>query len=993
MSSKWKRTIIGLLILAVIWTAIKLWISIYPEFLWFQSLNYSFVFTKILGTKILMGVTAGLFIMAVFLGNLYLINKFAPSDLRPAVIDALPIGTPDFDIRKALYIVIAAVGAFFSILWGYAITHQWEIVLRFFNSEGLTFGVTDPIFNNAVEYYVFKMPFLRFICGTLVSLFFVISLLAAIIYFFQGELFTSNNQFVPNFKVKAHMFTLIGLTLLFKAWNYRFVMYDLLYKARRTVAARGKVYYGGGYADIHARLPVLWILLVLCVIAAVVFFISIFLKKIRYAGVVFALLLLVGLFGRLFPWAIKKYRVGPNEQTLEKKYIGYGIKYTRKAYNLDEKKVDEKEYPLTEEISMDDLSKNSQIINNVRLWDWRPLRQVFSQLQELRPQYNFVDIDMDRYEIGDQLRQVMFSARELDFDKLPASVSRTWFRRTFVFTHGYGFGMVPVNEITENGKPHWYINNIPLDYHKGWPYKLSNDNPGPRIYYGEATKYYALVDPQASQDELKEFDYPISGKEFAKYAYQGKGGVPISSFMRRVLFALKFKSYNILLSTEIKDSSKILYYRNINDLRDEYGRIEKISMLKRLAPFLKFDKDPYLVIHNGRLVWMIDAYTVTSRYPYSDKMEDPFKEEVATKRGIGAARRVIGGKGRPWGNYIRNSVKIIVDAYDGTVDLYAINKEDDPLIQCYSRIFKGMFKPFNQMHDNLKKHIRYPMTLFAIQSRKYTDYHMKDAITFYAGEDLWEIGRELYGPTQEPEPQPQRTPFGQTRITQPSTKSGREVEPYYVIIRFPDQKETEYILMLPYTPAEKPNLRAWLSARCDLPQYGKLRVYEFSKGKLAPGTMQVENFIDQNPEISQQLTLWGQSGSEVIRGNLLVIPMANSLLYVEPIYIRATGEATIPELRRVVVGYKEKVVMAETLDKALTKMFLGRKVAVSTEEVKSAVEKPVIAIDKTVKELISQARQHYDNAQSAQKSGDWAKYGEELEKLKQTLKNLEDETR
>lgn len=999
MSSRVKRSIIVLSVLAIIWIAVKLWVSIYPELLWFKSLDYDFVFKTILFTKIWLGLVSSVFIMAIFLSNLFLIKKFAPSALSPILTDALPFGTPDFDLRKYIYIILAVIGTFFSIVWGYAISGQWEVVLRFFNSDGLSFGVTDPIFKNGVEYYVFSMPFLRFICSSLLSLFFITSIITVIIYFFQGELLDSNNKFTQSSKIKSHLFILIGITLLLKAWNYRFAMYDLLYKVRRSASTRGKVYYGGGYADIQARLPVLWILLVLCVVVAIIFFISIFLKKIRYAGAAFVFLLAMGLIGRMYPWVIQKYRVGPNEQTYEKKYIGYGIEYTRKAYNLDDEKVEAKEYPLTDEISMNAIKENDQIISNIRLWDWRPLREVFSQLQELRPQYNFVDVDMDRYELDGQLRQVMFSARELDYDKLPASVPRTWFRRTFVYTHGYGLCMTPVNELTEDGKPEWYINNIPLSYHKSWPYEISVDEPGPRIYYGEATKDYAIVDAQSTNP--KEFDYPVSGEQFAKYAYQGKGGVPISSFMRRILFALKFKTYNILLSSEIKKSSKILFYRNINDIRNEYGRIAKSSMLKRLAPFLKFDKDPYLVIHKGRLVWMIDAYTVTYQYPYSEKMIDPFKEEVAIKRGLGTAARVLGKGGRPWGNYIRNSVKVIVDAYDGTVNFYMINKDDDPLIQCYSRMFGGMFKSFDQMDDNLKKHIRYPMTQFMIQAQKYTDYHMKDAITFYAGEDLWEIGRELYGPAsdkQVPQTTPARSPFGQrVAITKPKGND-QEVAPYYVVIRFPDQEESEYILMLPYTPADKPNLRAWLAARCDLANYGKLRVYEFPKGKLAPGTMQLENFIDQNPTISQQLTLWGRGGSEVIRGNLLVIPIANSLLYVEPIYIRASGENSIPELRRVVVGYKEKVVMGKSLDEALSMMFLGRKVepelAVDADEELAPIdEETSITADKSANELVRSAQKHFDKAQSALRAGDWAGYGAELDNLEQTLKSLQEITR
>ena len=711
-------------------------------------------------------------------------------------------------------------------------------------------------------------------------------------------------------------------------------MYDLLYGTNDVV--RG----GGGFAAINARLPILWIMLVITVLVALIFIISIFIRKHTFAfgGLIF--FIVAGFLGNLYPQIIQKWRVEPNKQVLETQFINYNIRASLHAYGLEENKVLVEEYPLTEEISYEDITseENAPVFNSIRLWDWRPLRRTFRQLQELRTQYDFVDVDIDRYIVDDEIRQVMLSGRELNIDQLPIENRNDWYKETYVFTHGYGAVVSPVNEIN-NGKPNMYIKELPAVYDTQWQHKFA-EVPGPRIYYGERTNRYVIVHPDRSKGPL-EFDYPIEGQQYAEYAYKGKGGVPLNSFWRKCLYMLKFDNQiNFVLPGEIqsKHNSKILYNRNINK------RIQKI------APFLRYDSDPYIIIHNGRIVWMIDAYTITHRYPYAVSMQNFVKD----KR-----------QGEPWGNYIRNSVKVVVDAYDGTVEFYLVEREKDPIAECYRKIFPDLFKPFSEMPEELKAHIRYPTSMFYIQARVYEDYHMKDPVTFYAAEDRWEIGKELYDHTDAQTRQVQTTQptqrFGATQQTvQSSSIDVQPVEPYYVVIKLPGQEKAEFMLMLPYVPLNKPNLTAWLAARCDLPQYGQLLVYRFPKGKQVAGPMQVENFISQEPEISQQISLWNTQGSRVLRGNLLILPMNDSLLYVEPIYIQAEDEKTaIPELRRVVIGYGNKVVWGESLNEALVKMFGGdmgvqtTSADVTSEDTTDASALP--PVDSSLQALIEQA--------------------------------------
>ncbi len=1051
MDSRTKRFIPTVIVLALIGALVAIWVNLYPDFLWFQVVDYWSIYTKILTTKIGVGAVVGGCYLAILLTNLAIIYRFTPAHLSPAFMGGADFTGGAIDnpgaTRNLIYGGLALLAVLFSTLMGYAASDRWEIYLRFTNADELTFPAAtsivvdgslnsnevpvaqselrgkniragdlvnvhidgasqeahveavmenairlstpvqiesgqkafltsparDPIFKKDVSYYVFKMPMWRYICGTLFGLFLLVTIFSTVIYFFHGLITgdTSQFRFCPPFNVKAHLFTLVGITLLCRAWNYEFAMYDLLYTSNNLV--RG----GGGYAAIQARLPILWIMLCITIICALVFIVSIFLKRNTFAFGAFIVFLIAGFLGQAYPVAIQRWQVEPRKQVLEADYIDYNIKATLQAYGLADNTVTEEEYPLTEQLSYEDIRspENAPVFNSIRLWDWRPLRRTFRQLQELRSQYDFNDVDIDRYVVDGEIRQVMLSGRELNINELPVEIRNDWYKQTYTYTHGYGAVVSPVNEI-DNGKPNMYIQGLPpIDYSEQWQHRFS-ETPGPRIYYGERTNRYIIVHPNRTPG--LEFDYPQEGQQYAEYAYSGQGGVQLNSFWRKLVYMLKFDNeINFVLPGEISSTSKILYDRNIKK------RVQKI------VPFLRYDDDPYIVIHNGRLVWIIDAYTITHRYPYSVSMEEFVDER---RRRIANTRR----NSEPWGNYIRNSVKVVVDAYDGKVDFYVMERERDPIVECYRKIFPGLFKPFAEMPDELKTHIRYPTSMFFIQARIYQDYHMKDPITFYAGEDKWEIGRELYDNTdaqtrQVATPQ-QRNPFAPQQVPRNSGVNSQLVKPYYVVIRLPGEEKAEFMLMLPFTPLNKPNLTAWLAARCDLPQYGQLLVYRFPKGKQVAGPMQVENFISQEPEISQQISLWNTQGSRVLRGNLLILPMNNSLLYVEPIYIQSEDEKTaIPELRRVVIGYGNEVVWGESLDEALVKMF-GR--GTSEQTTTTATTTVETATDPgtnqtPLRSLIQQASRHFNQAQEAQRTGDWTGYGQSLQLLEETLRQLE----
>jgi uncharacterized membrane protein (UPF0182 family) len=624
---------------------------------------------------------------------------------------------------------------------------------------------------------------------------------------------------------------------------------------------------------------------------------------------------------------VQNLDVAPNELDRELPYIAYNIQYTRQAFGLEH--IEEYEFPAEEAVSPAAIETEQATIDNIRLWDHRPLLQTYNQIQSIRQYYQFIDVDVDRYTLDGNYRQVMISARELDPDRLPRE-AKSWVAQQLQYTHGYGVAMSLVSVISQEGLPQLTIRDVPPVS----PMSIKQ----PEIYFGEKTEHYVIV-----RTGTPEFDYP-RGDEGIFTTYSGDAGINIGSFFRRVLFALKFQDPNFLLNTAIQPDSRLLYRRQI------------VERVREIAPFLRFDPDPYIVVADGGLHWIQDAYTTTDRYPYSQPYRPPERR-------------------RPF-NYIRNSVKIVTNAWDGSVRFY-VAEPSDPLIQTFQRIYPGLFTAMDNAPPSIRQHFRYPEELFRIQSDMYRLYHMTNPRVFYLREDVWAIPQELF--------YEQRVP----------------VSPYYVIMKLPGENRPEFIQMLPFVPGTRDNMIGWLAARSDEPHYGRLLAYKYPKDKLIFGPLQIETRIDQDPVISPQFTLWGQGGSRVIRGNLLVIPIGRSNLYIEPIYLQGT-DSPLPELKRVIAATGNRIVMEPTLEAAIAQLF-GRPAApaeatqpgvsvVPAQPIQPGVPAPP-GPTRTSAQLAAEAQDLFVRAQNALRSGDFVRYGEELRRLEETLNRLVEATR
>ncbi len=886
------RIIIIMAATLVLFIALNISKGFYSEWLWFSSLGYGSVYTTILKTRVLIFFSAAVIFCILFLGNLALAARLAPkteAHFWPwAIVHRL---------RPTLKLSIILGTALLSLIFGLVAQGNWEVMLRFFN--GQPFGITDPVFDREVGFYVFSLPFIHLLRGWFLSALIITLLGSGGIYFIS---YTAQRlRFDLARPVLAHAGGLVMAILGLFAWGYRLDIWELVFSNRGAV-------FGASYSDINARIPAQWILLTVVLIFAGIILYSILRRNLRWplygiGGWIVAAIIV----GGIFPAFVQRFQVQPNELAREMPYIEYNIQFTREAFALD--RIEEQPFPAEEAPNPQDIAQNEVTINNVRLWDPRPLKDTYNQLQSLRQYYDFHDVDIDRYIIDGKYRQVMLSARELSADKLTVE-AQTWVNRRLLYTHGYGLVLSPVNEVSAQGRPNLLLKDIP-------PAGVFNIEQ-PQIYFGEKTNDYVIV-----KTETEELDYPM-GVENVYGQYQGKGGVSLGSFMRRLIYAWQFGDFNILISGELTPESRALYYRNIG---------ERVS---HLTPFLKLDGDPYLVVMEGRLFWIQDAYTTTDRYPYS----------------------------KPFGgiNYIRNSVKAVIDAYNGSVTFYVTDPED-ALIRTYQVIFPQLFIPAEQMPESLRVHLRYPEDMFHIQASVYQTYHMRDARVFYNKEDLWAVPREVY--------------FG----------SEQSMEPYYIVMRLPGEEKEEFLLMLPFTPVTKKVTIGWLAARSDGENYGKLLAYLFPKERTVDGPSQIENRIGQDTIITEQLALWGRGGSRVIRGNLLLIPLGKSILYVEPVFLEAeTGG--IPELKRVIVAAGERVAMEPTLQESLAVIF--RAEAPPTEPVvKPPVPvKPEELVVADIADLIEEAQRHYDKAQQYLKDGDWAGYGNQLEALKIVLERL-----
>ncbi len=882
------------------------------DYFWFDALGFSQIFLISLQSKIIL-FFVGAIAFFLFAGlNLWISSKL--NNAKKNLISA----------KLKLVIVLLL-----SFMFGIAASSKWFMVLQYLKQT--PFSIQDPIFMKDVAFYIFSLP-LFLVLWSFVMVLVVATIILVLLNYLQSLAFglkkpDAQKPEAPNplgslptvpsfdfkgilsqFKKKAivHLGLLISLIFALLSIKHYLSRFSIMYSEEGIVV-------GAGYSDVIAYLPTVKILMVLSIIVAVLFIVWIFyfsrkpqLKKRHIMLYAVFIYLLFGFIGpTLIPGVVQALKVTPNEINLETPYIEHNIKFTKLAYGLSD--VEENDFSVELGLTPDVLDRASETIDNVRILDWRPLIKTYKQTQEIRLYYDLSGIDIDRYYINGKYTQVMLAPRELDQNQI-AENAKTWVNLHMVYTHGMGVVMSPVNSVTKEGIPNFFIKDIPPIY------TVEEDNlkiSRPQIYYGETDNDFVIVNTKTN-----EFDYP-QGDTNQYINYDGKGGVVLNSFIKKVLMAARFSDIKILLSTDITPESKIMFIRNIQQ------RINKIT------PFLAMDEDPYLVIHDGRLLWIQDAYTVSGNFPYSEKYNNI--------------------------NYIRNSVKVVVDAYDGDIKYYIIDTSD-PLIVTYARIFPKQFKRFESMPESLKKHIRYPVDLFKIQSSIYNTYHMDDVKVFYNKEDAWQVPHEIYGVGQ--------------RVS---------VEPYYIIMKLPDEDEEEFVLMSSFTPIKKDNMISWMAARSDGENYGKLIVYRFPKDKLIYGPLQIEAKFDQDSVISEQLTLWSQQGSQVTRGNLLVIPIENSILYIEPLYIQAeTGQ--LPELKRVLVSDGERVVMEKDLASALEVLFgKARKKTVSGEL------KPE---GKSPDELVQEADLYYNEILDSMNKQDWAGIGDNFDKLGKVLKAL-----
>lgn len=875
-------------------------ISLLTDWWWFSAVGFKSIFIRVLGSRIMLFFIFAAIFLLFFSLNLHAVTRRGGGRWREFYSD-LPI--PGESLERFRRLIMIGISLLIATALGIWASQQWMTVLQAVNAQ--PFGTPDPLFGKDLGFYVFTLPLMIFLKQWALWTLAVTSAAVLLLYWESKALGMAYEKLYISPRVRLHLIFLASLLFLLLAWHFQLEIYNLLYSERGIV-------FGASYTDHHADILAFRIMIFISVLLFGAMVIGLWKKEVKiplYAAGSYVVALV--LVTALYPAAVQQFIVAPNEITKERPYIEYAIEFTRLGYGLD--RVSEQDFPATLGLTLESLDEFSGTFQNIRLWDWRPLRQTYSQLQEIRLYYRFQNPDIDRYMVNGEYRQVMLAARELDSDRL-ALQAQTWINRHIKFTHGYGVAMSPVNEVTAEGMPVFFLKDIPP--RSDWGLEVTR----PEIYYGELTSDYVLV--KTSEEE---FDY-VLGDTNAFTTYAGEGGVPIGGLLRRAAYAAKYGHFKLLISEYPTSETRLMENRTIRQ------RVQKI------APFLEYDHDPYLVVADGALFWILDAYTVSTRLPYSDP----------SAGGI---------------NYIRNSVKVVVDAYNGTVKFYLA--DPDPIANTLGEIFPGLFSPITEMPDSIREHIRFPLDLFELQAEKWQAFHMEDPEVFYNQEDLWSRPTEIY----------------EGDLVQ--------MEAYYVIMNMPGEEEPEFILMLPFTPSGKDNMVAWLAARCDPEHYGELFLFKFSKQELIYGPMQIEARFDQDPTISEQLTLWSQQGSSVIRGNLLVIPVGESLIYVEPLYLRAE-RSELPELKRVLLSYGPKVIMEETLQQGLQVLLGGEVTAAAQERVPITITRPGEEPETLLlpAEMAARALSIYREAQDHLRGSRWAQYGAAMDRLEQLLQQL-----
>lgn len=872
---------------------------------WFKEVGYlSVYFTKIVAVLIL---------MVPLFAIIYLMIWMYYKSIRKSIIKWNKV--VEVDVKKVKFErkIFFAVDLVLSLLLsGSFASAYWYKILQFIKSS--SFNTKDPIFGIDVSFYVFKLPLIESLYGIIMFLLAFLFVLTLIIYILfsvkdsvsAGSRVISLGGFgrgLVKFAGKL-LATLSSLIIFLLSFGYLLRAWNLVYSPRGVV-------YGAGYTDMHISLVFYVIIMIFSIIAGIVIFLSVLKSKVRPIIISISVIIVLVIAESAASPIVQNLLVKSNEKTKEAPYIRYNIDYTRKAFNVD--KLQEKDFPASEDLTANDIKSNRPTIDNIKVNSYAPSLEFYNQVQVIRYYYDFNDIDVDRYNINGKYNQVFVAPREIDTKSLQGNAD-TWQNRHLVYTHGFGTVMSKVNSITDSGQPDFVMKDIPTVNST----KISFNNP--RIYFGEETNDYAI-----GNNTLGEFDYP-NGSSNKTSNYNGKGGIS-ANLINRFLFAVNKHDMNFLLSGNINSNSKILINRNITD------------RVKKIAPFLTYDKDPYPVVSNGKIYWIIDAYTTSDRYPYSQPVDNV--------------------------NYIRNSVKVVVDAVDGTANFYIVDK-NDPIANSYSKIFPGLFKDLSEVPADIKKHFKYPEDLFRTQSAVLEKYHVTDTGIFYNGEDLWDVSKNM------------NSVEGEKNISDSS----------YTVMKLPGENKAEMVLMEYFNMRNKNNMVALLGARMDDNNYGKMVLYKLPTDKTIDSPYLFNQKLRQDPTISKEISLWNTQGSKVQFGDTSVVPINKSLIYAVPVYIRAQGKNSIPEVKRVIVEYGNKVVMADSVDKALEQIFNytdNQNNNTKNEVQKNNNTKIESNIDK---EKLKTAQDLYNKAIDAQKNGDWSQYGEYIKQLGKTIEEL-----
>jgi len=891
--------------------------TFFTNYLWFDSVDLNSVWIKILLTKSILVAATSLLAFAFIFINLRLAVRATPvMDIFESFESQDPLTRfrEFFNERFLKYRLWGAIGL--SLFLGAGASQLWEQVLLFINQK--SFGVTDPVFQYDVSSYVFGLPLYRLFVSWGFQLVIFTSFIIILFFIATGALQLRQGR-LPEVSsgAKAHLSVLLAFVAVLKAFAYRLDAMELLY------SPRGKV-FGASYTDVVAHLPALNLLILISLFGAVLLLVNIKRRGWLLPATAISLWLAVSIIvGGVVPAAIQRFRVVPDELNKELPYVENHINYTRLAYGLDS--IEEKSFEASPNLTDNDISDNAQTVDNIRLWDPTVLAETYSQLQEIRAYYALDEVDVDRYRINGELTQVMVSARELDQTNLPAV---GWVNERLQYTHGYGVVFSPANNVASQGQPDFYVKGVPATTTVS---ELEVEQP--RIYFGESAESVEYVVVNSLQDEV---DYPLSteGQSVAYTNYSGDGGVGIGSFFRRLGFALRYSELNLLISNQLSDDSKLIMERNV------------VSRVKKAAPFLYTDNDPYLALIDGNLFWIIDMYTVSDKYPYAQPAD---------------TRRINENSGLPMNfNYLRNSVKAVVNAYDGTMNFYVVD-ENDPLISSYKDIFPDLFTPKSSMSSELLDHIRYPEDLFTIQSDMYRDYHMTDPRVFYADEDPWVIPSDS-----------STTPRVATLRGEFTEIGFKPMLPYYLLMSLPGESDLSYLIFQPFNPENRPNMQSFLVADADPENYGQLIDFRLPKGEFVDGPSQVATRINQDPDISQIFTLLDQQGSSVIKGNLFVVPINQSILYYQPIYLQ--GEQNpLPEFKFVVVVFQDRIIMEESLSEALASVFGGD---FATENVEDTEGESAL-------ELLEKATKAFEKAQQELQNGNLGLYQDLVEQAQQ----------